>query len=120
MASCSTPGPPGATGARQNRSTHGPATCPERSNAPFTGNLDPATGRFRSREELAARYRSLGVGPDDDVVVYCGSGVSACHDLLALEAAGFDAARARLYPGSWSQWAADPTRPVATGGDPAD
>jgi thiosulfate/3-mercaptopyruvate sulfurtransferase len=77
-------------------------------NAPFTGNLDD--GRFRPTDELRARYEGLGDAP----IVYCGSGVSACHDLLAMEAAGID--DARLYVGSWSQWSADPDRPIATGG----
>ena len=48
-------------------------------------------------------------------VVYCGSGVTACHDLLALRAAGFPGT---LYAGSWSEWSADPTLPVAVGGAP--
>jgi thiosulfate/3-mercaptopyruvate sulfurtransferase len=73
-------------------------------------NLDPATGRFRARDGLRARYRGAGVTPGRDVVVYCDSGVSACLDLLAIEWVGLG--RARLYPGSWSQWSADPARPV--------
>ena len=58
----------------------------------------------------------MGVDPEGDAIVYCGSGVTACHGLLALEAAGLGTGR--LYPGSWSQWSADPERPVATGDDP--
>jgi len=84
-------------------------------NAPFSANLDPATGRFRSPAELRARFEELGVGEGREVVVYCGSGVSACHNLLALAHAGFDPGAVRLYPGSWSQWSADPGREVATG-----
>lgn len=86
-------------------------------NAPFVENLDPDTKRFLPADQLRQRFARLGVTEDREVVVYCGSGVSACHNLLALEAAGFDPARARLYPGSWSQWAGDPSRPVATGSE---
>lgn len=67
-------------------------------------------------EELRARFGSLGVTPDSEVGVYCGSGVSAAHEVLALAVAGIDAA---LYAGSWSEWSADPGRPVATGSDPS-
>ena len=83
--------------------------------APYIGNLDETTGRFLDAGSLGRRYRALGVAEDRDVIVYCGSGVTACHDLLALEAAGHPRSRTRLYAGSWSQWSADPTREVATG-----
>jgi thiosulfate/3-mercaptopyruvate sulfurtransferase len=85
-------------------------------NVPFAGTVDPDTGRFLAAAALRARYEAVGIGPGVDVVVYCGSGVTACHDLLAMERAGLG--RKRLYAGSWSQWAADPARPVATGEEP--
>lgn len=87
-------------------------------NVPFAGNLDP-TGRFLPAHALAARYAAVGVEPgehDGTVIVSCGSGVSACHDLLAMEAAGITGAR--LFVGSWSAWASDPDRPAATGPTP--
>jgi thiosulfate/3-mercaptopyruvate sulfurtransferase len=74
-------------------------------------NVGP-DGRILSLEDLRERFEALGIGPDSDVVSYCGSGVTACHNLLMLERAGLG--RGRLYPGSWSQWAADPERPVET------
>jgi thiosulfate/3-mercaptopyruvate sulfurtransferase len=86
---------------------------PGAANAPFAANL--AEGRFLPPSELRQRFADLGIDDTTEVIAYCGSGVSACHNLLALEAAGLDPGRARLYPGSWSQWAADPTRPAATG-----
>jgi thiosulfate/3-mercaptopyruvate sulfurtransferase len=65
-------------------------------------------------EELRARFeRTLRGHAPADIVMYCGSGVSACHNLLAMEHAGLTGAR--LYPGSWSEWSADPARPIATG-----
>jgi thiosulfate/3-mercaptopyruvate sulfurtransferase len=70
---------------------------------------------LRPPDELRARFRELGVTDDTEVGVYCGSGVSAAHEVLALAQAGFDAA---LYVGSWSEWSADPERPVATGPRP--
>lgn len=70
-------------------------------NAPYEDNLGPDL-RFLAPEALARKYRSLGVGDGSDTVVYCGSGVTACHDLLAIEHAGLG--KARLYPGSWSDW----------------
>ena len=86
---------------------------------PTADNLD-AAGRFRPAAELTARFAALGVGASDSigggtVGVYCGSGVTAAHEIAALAIAGIDAA---LYPGSWSQWSSDPDRPVATGADP--
>ena len=80
-------------------------------NVPTATNLR-ADGRFRSAVELRALYAAAGVSGEQPVAVYCGSGVTACHDLLALAVAGVDAA---LYPGSWSEWVADPSRPVETG-----
>lgn len=79
----------------------------------FRNNL--ANGRFRPASELRAEFEALlGDKRPADVVHQCGSGVTACHNLLAMEVAGL--AGARLYPGSWSEWCADPSRPVATGG----
>ena len=79
----------------------------------FRDNLD-ASGRFKSPEELEREFRAvLGAEDPQEVVSYCGSGVSACHNLLAMEIAGLRGAR--LYPGSWSEWCADPSRPVESG-----
>jgi thiosulfate/3-mercaptopyruvate sulfurtransferase len=81
--------------------------------APFADNLD-AEGRFRGPGELRARYqRLLGGAPAERVVAYCGSGVTAAHDVLAMAYAGLG--EARLYAGSWSEWITDPARPVAIG-----
>jgi thiosulfate/3-mercaptopyruvate sulfurtransferase len=80
-------------------------------NLPYSGNLDQA-GRWRSPEELRARFEP---GPPEPIV-YCGSGVTACHDLLAIERAGLPPGR--LYSGSWSQWSSDPDRPAALGDTP--
>ena len=79
-------------------------------NAPTGANLG-SDGRFRAPEELRTRFAALGVGPDTDVAVYCGSGVTAAHEVAALAIAGIDAT---LFPGSWSQWS-NQDRPVATG-----
>ncbi|MCW2857454.1 MAG: Thiosulfate sulfurtransferase [Marmoricola sp.] len=78
-------------------------------NVPTGVNLH-ADGTFRAPTEIAALYAVEGATADAVVGVYCGSGVTAAHDILALAHAGIDAA---LYPGSWSEWVADPTRPVA-------
>ncbi len=79
----------------------------------FQTNLD-ASGIFRSAEDLRAHLRaSLGGASVDHVVCYCGSGVTACHNLLALEHVGLTGAK--LYPGSWSEWCSDPTRPIESG-----
>ncbi|GAA2619509.1 sulfurtransferase [Streptomyces vastus] len=82
--------------------------------APTTENVTES-GHFRPAAELAERFKSLGATGTCEVGVYCGSGVSAAHEILALELAGIPAA---LYAGSWSQWSEDGSRPVATGPDP--
>jgi thiosulfate/3-mercaptopyruvate sulfurtransferase len=79
----------------------------------YKDNLD-ASGRFKSPEILREEFRAvLGAAEPGEVVNYCGSGVSACHNLLAMEVAGLRGGR--LYPGSWSEWSADPSRPIASG-----
>jgi thiosulfate/3-mercaptopyruvate sulfurtransferase len=85
-------------------------------NRPFLKNL-AADGRFRDATGLRADWTGLLGGADPArVVAMCGSGVTACHNLLALERAGLPGAR--LYAGSWSEWIRDPARPVATGTSP--
>ena len=80
-------------------------------NAPSTGNVD-ADGRFLTATALAERYEALGVTASTPVGAYCGSGITAAHDVLALAIAGVDAA---LFPGSWSAWSNHPERPVECG-----
>ena len=82
--------------------------------APVTASMTSG-GRFRSPAELAEWFARLGVTAGRRVGAYCGSGVTAAHEVLALALAGIPAA---LYVGSWSGWLADPGRPVATGPDP--
>ena len=69
-------------------------------------------GLFLDAGALRERFAALGVTVGQPVTVYCGSGITAAHEVLALEVAGYQAA---LYPGSWSHWITDPGRPVATG-----
>lgn len=80
-------------------------------NVPTTENVDDL-GYFLPAAELAAAYERAGAVPGVEVAAYCGSGVTAAHDVLALEIAGVHAA---LYPGSWSEWVSDPSRPVESG-----
>ncbi|MBM7091654.1 sulfurtransferase [Streptomyces sp. NPDC012461] len=82
--------------------------------APTTQNVGP-DGRFLPAGELGARFKELGVTAEVPVGVYCGSGVSGAHEVLALAVAGIPAA---LYVGSWSEWSSDSRRPVAVGPDP--
>ena len=111
--SWSTLGPPSAT-----RGEHEPIDpvaghVPGAVNVPTTENLGP-DGRFKAADELRRTYAAVGAVAGADVAAYCGSGVTACHDLLALAVARVPAA---LYAGSWSDWVSDPGRPVA--GPPA-
>jgi thiosulfate/3-mercaptopyruvate sulfurtransferase len=82
-------------------------------NAPTAENLGD-NGKFKDPRQLRARFEALGVvaGKPDAAAVYCGSGVTAAHEVAALAVAGIHAA---LYPGSWSQWSNHPDRPAATG-----
>ncbi len=79
--------------------------------APTTGNLS-AEGTFASPDDLRARFAALGVDGSGPVAVYCGGGVAASHQIAALASIGI---QAQLFPGSWSAWSSDPSRPVATG-----
>jgi thiosulfate/3-mercaptopyruvate sulfurtransferase len=81
---------------------------------PTAANLAP-DGRFLRAETLRERFEAARAVPGATVGAYCGSGVTAAHEVLALEIAGI---RAALYPGSWSEWVSDPARPVATGAAP--
>jgi thiosulfate/3-mercaptopyruvate sulfurtransferase len=82
-------------------------------NHPLSTNLS-ADGRFLSADVLRARYETSQAGVEDDrTIAMCGSGVTACHLLLAMEIAGKRGAR--LYAGSWSEWIRDPNRPKAIG-----
>ena len=78
-------------------------------NLPAMANLDPS-GRFLDRAAIAQRFSDAGVGTE--AVLYCGSGITAAHSLLAVESAGLTGV---IYPGSWSDWITDPRRPVASG-----
>ena len=82
--------------------------------SPWAENLGP-DGRFKSPEELRKRFADLGIDDEKGAVAYCGSGVNATHDLLAMELAGIK--NGRLYAGSWSDWSSRDA-PVATGKDP--
>jgi thiosulfate/3-mercaptopyruvate sulfurtransferase len=82
-------------------------------NAPFTGNL-ASDGKFLPAQALRLRWNTLlGSQPPAGLIAMCGSGVTACHNLLAMEHAGLTGAR--LYAGSWSEWIRDSRRPIATG-----
>jgi len=86
---------------------------PGATNRFYKDNLGP-DGRFKPAAQLRADFERLGIaGPGATVVHQCGSGVTACHNLLAMEVAGLGTTT--LYPGSWSEWSADPARPIAKG-----
>ena len=85
---------------------------PGAANRFFQSNLD-AAGGFKQPKTLRDEFEAAGVKSSADVVHYCGSGVTACHNLLAMEVAGL--ADSKLYPGSWSEWCSDPARPIERG-----
>jgi thiosulfate/3-mercaptopyruvate sulfurtransferase len=93
-----------------------PGHVPGAVNHPFTGNLAP-DGRFLPSHELRRRWeqRLAGASPEK-LIAMCGSGVTACHNLLSLEVAGLSGGK--LYAGSWSEWIRDPNRPVRVGSNP--
>lgn len=82
-------------------------------NLTWTGSVDDSTGKLLPIDVLRSRFGKAGISDAEDIIVYCGSGIAACHLLLVIEHAGIVAGR--LFPGSWSQWSADSKRPVATG-----
>ena len=86
---------------------------PGAKSAPYAANLNQ-DGSFKTAAELKARYDALGAAQATQIVCYCGSGVTAAHDLFALRLAGYDAL---LYEGSWSDWSSDPARPAASGAE---
>lgn len=86
-----------------------PGHIPGAHSAPWAGNLG-ADGRFRPAGQLRERFAAAASRP---AIAYCGSGVTACHDLLAMELAGLE--QTALYAGSWSQWGSDASRPAQTG-----
>ena len=89
-----------------------PGHVPGARNYPFTNNLDEK-GKFLPADILRERLlQALGETPPERVAAMCGSGVTACHNLLAMEIAGLGGGK--LYVGSWSEWIRDPRRPVAT------
>lgn len=90
-----------------------PGHIPGARSAPFADNLASPGGVMRSADALAERYRALGALDAGEVVCYCGSGVTACHDVLALSLAGRD--DVLLYEGSWSDWARDDALPAERG-----
>ena len=92
-----------------------PGHIPRAANSPWASVLDPDTKRLRSPNELRSHFEELGVDQHTDVVHYCGSGVSACINMIAMEIAGF--AESRLYVASWSGWSSDPQRPTKTGSE---
>jgi thiosulfate/3-mercaptopyruvate sulfurtransferase len=80
---------------------------PNAENYPFAENVN-SDGMWKSKEEIKDRFKNL--RQEKEMIFYCGSGVTACHNLLALHYA--EIADAKLYPGSWSEWIVDPKRPI--------
>ena len=104
---------PRAAEGKPNVETYTAGHIPGAQCAVFTDNLG-SDGRFLPAEALRERFDDLrGERPVDNLVAYCGSGVTACHNLFAMSLAGYPLIP--LYAGSWSEWITDPARPIATG-----
>lgn len=101
----------GRTEPMDSRAGHIPGAV----NMPTANYLGP-DGRFLPPERIREMFAQVGVSNGEDAVFYCGSGIHACHSLAAMEVAGLGSGR--LFPGSWSQWSVDRTRPVALGDSP--
>ena len=95
-----------------------PGHIPGAFSAPWNALIEPSTGCFKPIEELRRHFESLCVDLADEVVAYCGSGVSACANVVAIEHAGF--AAPRLFVPSWSGWSSDPEAPIETGANSPD
>lgn len=106
-----------ARGAAAYRGEDGPrgGHIPGAFNLPTTDNLDKDTGLLLSPEALRARFEEVGIDGSKEIGVYCGGGVAGSHEVAALASIGITAA---LFPGSWSAWSSDPSRPIATGSEP--
>lgn len=100
-----------ALGDPHGREHYAEGHIPGAVSAPTGENL-AVDGTFLPADVLRERFEKRGAGTTERIGVYCGSGVTAAHQIAALEIAGFEAV---LFPGSWSAWSADPTRPAATG-----
>lgn len=88
-----------------------PGHIPGALNFPFAQTIDPATGRFLPSDQLKAVLEKMGAKEAETIICYCGSGITACTDILALKLAGYDAL---LYEGSWSDWSKDGNLSIAT------
>jgi len=93
-----------------------PGHIPGAINAPYTRNLLAPGGLFRSPHDLRQYFHSLGINETNEIIVYCGSGITACHTLLALHMAGFQ--DTKLYEGSWSDWSLDTSLSAHMGSTP--
>ena len=101
------------TGEARLFATHRAGHIPTAVNVPATANLDPATQTLLPADALEDLWRSAGVGPDQAVITYCGSGAYASFDLFVLHVLGYE--RVSLYDGSWMEWGAIPDLPTETG-----
>jgi thiosulfate/3-mercaptopyruvate sulfurtransferase len=106
-----------ARGAAAYRGEDGPkgGHIPGALNLPTTDNLDRETGLLLSADNLRSRFIKAGIDGSAEIGVYCGGGVAGSHQVAALASIGIKAA---LFPGSWSAWSSDPSRPIATGNEP--